>query len=154
MSNQLVPHAVDIRLRRNPIDLYPVPDTEIGAVQYWLMANLVVVIHFGFVCFVVAGGLLLLKWPWVALFHIPAALWGALIEFQGGICPLTPLENQYWQLAGQAGYAGGFIENYLLPVLYPAFLQRDIQIVLGTLVLGINIAIYSWVIQHAFSNSD
>ena len=119
---------------------------------YWLTANLLVVVHFGFVCFVVVGGLLVLKWRWMALLHIPAALWGILIEFFGWICPLTHLENQYWQLAGEAGYTGGFIGNYLLPILYPAILNSDIQMILGTFVLVINIAIYSWVIKCAISS--
>lgn len=123
------------------------PVLEKNRMPYWIAANLLVVVHFGFICFVVAGGLLALKWRWVILVHIPAMFWGALIEFQGWICPLTPLEKQYWQLAGQAGYTGGFIENYLLPILYPAFLQRDIQIILGTVVLIINIAVYGWVIK-------
>lgn len=123
------------------------PVLEKNRMFYWIAANLLVVVHLGFVCFVVAGGLLVLKWRWVILVHIPAMLWGALIEFQGWICPLTPLEQQFWQLAGQAGYTGGFIENYLLPILYPAFLQRDIQIILGTVVLLINIAVYGWVIK-------
>lgn len=120
---------------------------------YWLLANLLVLVHFGFVCFVVAGGLLLLRWRWAILLHIPAVLWGILIEFFGWICPLTPLENQFRQLAGQAGYTGGFIENYLLPILYPAFLERDIQIALGTFVLVINIAVYGWVIKRAIGTS-
>lgn len=115
--------------------------------HYWIAANLLVVVHFGFICFVVAGGLLVLKWRWMILIHLPAMLWGVLIEFQGWICPLTPLEQQFWQLAGQAGYTGGFIAHYLLPILYPAFLHRDIQIILGTLVLVINIAVYGWVIK-------
>jgi hypothetical protein len=118
-------------------------------VLYWFAANSLVVIHLGFVCFVVAGGLLVLRWRWISLIHLPAAVWGMLIEFQGGICPLTPLEKKLWELAGQAGYDGGFIEYYLLPVLYPAFLGRDLQLQLGTFVLAINIGIYGWVIMQA-----
>lgn len=119
---------------------------------YWILANLTVVLHAIFVCFVVAGGLLLLRWRWILFFHLPAAVWGALIEYQGWVCPLTPLEQQFRQMAGQAGYAGGFIEHYLLPLLYPRALSQDVQLVLGTLVIAINILIYGWLAKrHAFS---
>jgi hypothetical protein len=94
------------------------------------------------VLFVVAGGFLVLRKRWVMLLHLPAAAWGALIEFQGWICPLTPLENSLRQRGGQAGYGGGFVEHYLLPVLYPSALTRGIQLGLGILVLLINAAIY------------
>jgi hypothetical protein len=133
--------------------LYPEPVPWRRSVHYWLIANLLTLVHFGFICFVVAGGLLLFRRRWVAWLHIPAVLWGALIEFQGWICPLTPLENHFRQLAGQAGYYGGFIDNYLLPAMYPAFLHRDLQLVLGTLVLVINILVYGWVVKRMFANS-
>ena len=74
----------------------------------------------------------------------PAVLWGALIEFRGWICPLTPWEQRLRLAAGEAGYSGGFVEHYLLPVLYPAGLDRRAQIVLGTLVLAINVTLYGW----------
>jgi hypothetical protein len=86
-------------------------------VSYGALADLVVALHFGFVLFVVLGGLLVLRWRWVGLVHLPAAVWGAWIEFSGRICPLTPLENEYRRLGGEAGYTGGFIEHYILPVL-------------------------------------
>ena len=113
---------------------------------YWIAANSIIVLHLGFVCFVVLGGFLVLKWRWVVFVHIPAAVWGALIEYQGWLCPLTPLEQQLRQAGGQAGYSGGFIEHYLVPVLYPAYLNREVQIVLGTFVIVINIAVYGWLI--------
>ena len=109
---------------------------------YRILADLVVGVHALFVVFVVAGGLLALRWPWVAAAHLPAAVWGALIEFRGWICPLTPLEKSLRASAGQAGYAGGFIEHYLLPALYPAGLTRGVQLVLGSLVLAVNVVVY------------
>src|SRR5574337_273160 len=91
---------------------------------YLLIANLLVFLHLAFVGFVVLGALLVLRWPRLAWIQLPCALWGALIEFAGWGCPLTPLENRFRQLGGQAGYAGGFIEHYLLPILYPAAYGR------------------------------
>jgi len=113
---------------------------------YWLAAQLVVILHAGFVCFVVLGGCLAWRWRWVLFLHIPAILWGALIEFRGWICPLTPLEQWLRRAAGQAGYSGGFIEHYLLPVLYPSVLSREMQVFLGTCVVVINIVVYGWLI--------
>ena len=113
---------------------------------YRFLADLVVGLHALFVAFVVVGGLLALRWPWTAALHVPAAVWGALIEFRGWICPLTPLENSFRRAAGQAGYQGGFIEHYLLPVLYPAGLTRGVQLVLGTAVIMLNLLVYGVVV--------
>ena len=113
-----------------------------------LLADLVVVAHFLFVLFVVLGGLLVLRWPRVAYVHIPAAIWGAGIELAGGICPLTPLENSLRRQAGGAGYSGGFIEQYLLPVLYPTGLTRNVQVVLGVLVIAVNLGVYAYVFRR------
>jgi uncharacterized protein DUF2784 len=113
-----------------------------------MLADLIVVIHFLFVLFVLFGGLLVLRWPWVACLHIPAAVWGAWIEFTGRICPLTPLENSLRASAGEPGYQGGFIEHYILPVLYPSALTRNIQLVLGGLVVGLNLAIYGYLLRR------
>lgn len=110
---------------------------------YRSLADFVLVVHLGFVLFVVLGGLLVLRWRWVALVHVPAAVWGILIEYTGGICPLTPLENSLRRLGGEAGYSGGFIQHYIQPVLYPSGLTRGTQIVLGTLALLLNIAAYA-----------
>jgi hypothetical protein len=112
------------------------------------LADIVVGLHFLFVLFVVLGGLLVLRWPWVAYLHVPAAIWGAAIEFAGWICPLTPLEHWLRRQAGDAAYAGGFIEHYILPLLYPAALTRTIQISLGLLVLAVNLGVYTYVIRH------
>ena len=110
---------------------------------YRILADLVVVLHFAFVLFVVLGGLFALRWPRAAWIHLPAGLWGAGIEFLAGICPLTPLENHLRRLGGEAGYSGGFVEHYVLPVLYPAGLTHGIQLVLGTVVVVLNVAVYA-----------
>lgn len=115
---------------------------------YRILADIVVGVHALFVAFVVVGGLLTLRWPWLAAVHLPAAAWGALIEFQGWVCPLTPLEKSLRAAAGEAGYQGGFIEHYLLPVLYPAGLTRGVQLVLGTLVLVVNLVIYGVLLRR------
>lgn len=109
------------------------------------LADLVVVAHLGFVVFVIGGGLLLLRWPRLVWLHLPAALWGAAIEFSGGVCPLTPLENTLRAQAGEAGYPGGFVEHYLLPVLYPAQLTYAVQVWLGSVVIVVNLGVYAWV---------
>ena len=110
---------------------------------YRVAADLLVLVHLAFVVFVVAGGFAVLKWHWLALLHMPAAAWGALIEFRGWVCPLTPWENKLRQLAGQDGYPEGFIEHYIFPILYPPGLTREIQSTLGTAVVVINLVIYS-----------
>ena len=110
---------------------------------YRILADLVVILHFAFVLFVVLGGLFALRWPRAAWIHLPAALWGAGIELLAGICPLTPLENRLRRLGGEAGYSGGFVEHYVLPVLYPAGLTHDVQLVLGTVVVVLNVVIYA-----------
>ena len=112
---------------------------------YSFLAGLTVLIHLAFVMFVVAGGILLLRWRRLACVHIPCAVWGALISLGGWRCPLTPLEN-YWR--GQArlpGYEGSFIEHYLIPVLYPTSLTREIQVDLGMVVIALNAMIYGWI---------
>jgi len=109
---------------------------------YRVLADGVLLLHLLFILFVVGGGLLVLHWPRLAWVHVPAAAWGALIEFAGWVCPLTPLENALRQQAGAGGYRGGFIEHYLLPVVYPGALTREIQIGLGLAVVAINAAVY------------
>lgn len=109
---------------------------------------MVVGLHFLFVAFVVAGGFLAWRRPRLAWVHVPAAIWGALIEFLGWICPLTPLENHFRRLAGDAGYAGGFIEHYLIPVIYPAGLTPAIQVALGIAVLAVNGVAYGMLLRR------
>lgn len=116
---------------------------------YRSAADAVVVVHTLFVVFVVAGGLLVLRWPRLAWGHLPAAVWGALIEFTGMICPLTPLEKWLRVRAGGAAYDGGFIEHYLLPVLYPPGLTRGTQLMLGLVVVVINLGVYGYLLRRA-----
>jgi hypothetical protein len=120
---------------------------------YRVLADLVVGMHALFVAFVVLGGLLALRWPWIAAAHLPAAVWGALIELRGWVCPLTPLEKSLRAAAGDAGYQGGFIEHYLLPVLYPAGLTRDVQLTLGSLVIAVNLVIYGIVLRRRMAGA-
>ena len=115
---------------------------------YGIAADVVVLLHALFVAFVVAGGLLLLRWPRLVFAHLPAAIWGALIEFTGVICPLTPFEKWLRIRAGEAAYEGGFIQHYLLPILYPPGLTRGTQIVLGAIVVVINLAVYGLLLRR------
>lgn len=120
-----------------------------------LAADLVVLLHFAFILFVVLGGFLALKWRRLAWVHVPAALWGALIEFSGWICPLTPLENWLRQAGGSQGYASGFVEHYLLPLIYPADLTRELQLGLGLGVLVLNGLVYAvWYAQGKKKGGD
>ncbi len=109
---------------------------------YLFLANSILTIHLLFIVFVVFGGLLVFYLRWIVWLHIPAFLWGALIEFSGWICPLTPLENHFRRLAGQGGYDSGFIHNYLLKIIYPDGLTPQIQIFLGFGILIINLFVY------------
>lgn len=118
-------------------------------VHYGLLADLTVLLHAAFILFAVLGGLLAVRWPRIAWLHLPAVAWAAFIEFSGRICPLTPLENHYRELAGESGYTGGFIEHYILPVIYPAGLTRNIQLGLGLGVLVVNIVAYVIVIRRS-----
>jgi len=112
-----------------------------------VLADAVVFMHFGFVLFVGFGGFLVLGWPRVAWAHVPATMWGVVVELGDLTCPLTPLEN--WLRAhGDQGCADGFVEHYLAAVLYPAALTRDEQLALGVLVLVVNVLIYSQVIRR------
>lgn len=105
------------------------------------LADLIVFIHFSFIFFVIFGGFLVLKWRKLIWLHLPAAMWGALIEFAGWICPLTSLENQLRSASG-GGYASSFIEHYIIPVIYPAALTRKIQMSLGLAVILLNLFVY------------
>ena len=109
---------------------------------YGALADAVVAVHFLFVLFVLFGGLLVLRWRWVRWLHLPAAAWGALIEFAGWTCPLTPLEKWLRRQGSGAGYEGGFIEHYILPILYPRARTRNTQLVLGLVVVLLNLFIY------------
>jgi hypothetical protein len=119
-----------------------------NAMPFRLLADAVVVVHLAFVVFVVCGGLLVLWRRWMAFVHLPAAAWGVFIEFSGRICPLTPLENHLRALGGGAAYSGDFVERYLMPVLYPPGLRRDVQIALGLFALAINAGVYFHVLRR------
>ena len=112
---------------------------------YEALADSVLVLHLCFILFVVLGGLLVLKWPRVAWVHLPAAAWGGLVEIIGWICPLTPLEIAFRRAAGGAAYDTTFLERYLVPIVYPSALTREMQMVLGLFVLGLNVAVYGFV---------
>ena len=111
-----------------------------------LAADAVVWLHLAFILFVLFGALVVLCWPRVAWLHVPAVTWGAAVELLHLYCPLTPLENRLREAAGQAGYTGGFVEHYLIPVIYPAGLTPQVQLWLGAVVLLINVPVYLWLI--------
>lgn len=109
---------------------------------YRLLADAVLILHGLFVAFVVFGGPLAL-WRWrLAYLHLPALAWGAMVIGMGWICPLTPLEVSLRQQAGQQGYAGGFIEHYVLAVIYPDGLTRGVQILLAVALVTGNLLVY------------
>ena len=112
---------------------------------YRALADLVLVLHLAFIVFALAGGLLALRWRWAPLVHLPAALWGVLVQVSGRVCPLTPLENALRSAAGDAGYAGGFIEHYLVPTIYPVALSPQVGLLLASLVVLANALAYSMV---------
>ena len=113
---------------------------------YRLAADAVVVIHLLFIVFVLFGGLLVLRWRWLMVLHVPAMIWGAAVEFLHLYCPLTPLENALRAQAGIQGYDAGFIEHYLIPLIYPAGLTPQIQLWLGAVVLVCNLLVYGWLV--------
>lgn len=108
-------------------------------------ADAMLVLHLAFIVFALFGGLLALRWPRLAWLHLAAATWAVGIECLGGICPLTTIEQRLLRAAGEAGYRGGFVEHYLVPLIYPPGLTRTHQTVLGAIVLAVNVAIYAWV---------
>jgi hypothetical protein len=120
---------------------------------YDALADLVLVVHLAFIVFVVVGGLLALRWQRAPLLHLPAALWGVFIEVAGGVCPLTPLENALRRAADSAGYGGGFVEHYLVPVVYPPGLSHPAQLALAGLVVGVNALVY-WIVWRRRRGRD
>jgi hypothetical protein len=113
-----------------------------------LAADAVLLLHLAFIAFVVGGALLALRWRWIPWLQLPAAAWGVFIELSGGVCPLTTWEDQLRALAGQSGQADSFVERYLLPVIYPAGLGRDLQAVLAAIVVAANVALYAAVVYR------
>jgi Protein of Unknown function (DUF2784) len=118
-------------------------------VLYRLLANVVVALHGLFIAFVLLGAFLVWRWRWVAAVHLPCAAWGVLIEYRHWVCPLTPLETHLRARAGEQGYHGGFIEHYIMPVVYPGGLTPQVQVVLGTIVLVVNLCVYGFLIRQS-----
>lgn len=114
---------------------------------YNVLANIVLLIHLGFIIFVLCGGFFGFWWRKVVVLHIPAVLWGAFVEFSGWICPLTPLENRFRIKAGELGYSGGFVENYIQPLIYIEGLTAEMQFVFGSVVILLNLFVYGWIIK-------
>ena len=111
-----------------------------------LAADATLVLHLAFIAFALFGALLALRWRWIPLLQLPAAAWGVWIELSGGICPLTHAENAFRATAGQGGYGDSFVERYLLPIIYPAGLTSDVQVVLAAVVLFANLATYGFIL--------
>ena len=109
---------------------------------YRVLATTVAIVHFAFILFVVLGGVFVLRWPRVAWLHVPAAIWGALIELAGWYCPLTNLENHFLRKAGRAGYTEGFVAHYLFAIIYPSGLTRGFEVAIGLFVVAVNATIY------------
>lgn len=116
-----------------------------------IAADAVLVLHLGFIVFALFGAVLALRWRWLPLVHLPAAAWGLFVELSGRVCPLTWLENHFRVRAGRAGYSESFIEHYLLAVIYPPGLTREIQFALAGVVLAVNAAIYTWLLLRGRS---
>ena len=110
--------------------------------MYNVLANAILLAHLLFIAFVICGGLLVIRCPRLTVVHLPAAVWGAVVEIFGWVCPLTPLENHFSLLAGNSSYSGDFIARYLIPVIYPENLTATIQQVFGGLVIIINLIFY------------
>src|SRR5690606_6218614 len=120
--------------------------------MFWrIAADALVLLHLGFILFVLLGGLLLLRWPRLLCLHLPAVAWGIVMECLHLGCPLTPWENNLRRMAGQAGYEDGFIEHYLIPLIYPAGLTPQIQLWLGSIVLLVNLSVYACLIWRRHS---
>ena len=111
-----------------------------------LLSDVVVLLHLVFILFAVLGGIFVIWWRRILWLHLPAVAWAAWIEFSGGICPLTYLENWLLVKSGLGGYHGDFITHYIMPVVYPPNLTRQIQITMAAGVIIVNIVIYAFVI--------
>lgn len=117
-----------------------------------LAAETVLLAHLAFIVFALLGAVLAVWWRRIVIVHLPAAAWGAWVEISGRVCPLTLLENYLRIKAGQSGYAESFIEHYLLAIIYPAGLTRDIQFALAAAVIAVNLAIYGWLLVRRHSS--
>ena len=121
--------------------------------MYLLFADLIVILHLGFIVFAALGALLAFKWPRLVWLHLPAVIWAAITEFMGLICPLTPLENWLRQQAGADSYQTSFISHYLLPLIYPPGLTPSIQWLLGGILVMLNVLIYAWLYTYKYKQA-
>jgi len=122
-------------------------------VGYRFLADLTLVIHLCFILFILFGGLLCLFRTGMAWLHLPAVSWGVWVEWSAWICPLTPLENHFRKLASRQGFTGGFIEHYLVPVIYPDYLNVSLQWVMGAVVVLVNLVVYLFVLNRIRKHS-
>ena len=121
---------------------------------YGLLADIIVIIHLGFVLFAIFGGCVVYRWKKVLVFHLGAVVWAVVVEVLGLSCPLTPLENRFRQMAGQTGYETDFVGRYLMPVLYPEGITRETQILFGFTVLAINVLVYAFLWRRLRANKN
>ncbi|MCW8854945.1 MAG: DUF2784 domain-containing protein [Gammaproteobacteria bacterium] len=121
--------------------------------KYQLAADFIVILHFAFIVFVIGGAFLVFRWRWIIWLHIPAVIWGAVIEISGWICPLTPVENSLRKAAGAEFYSADFIEHYLLPVIYPAGFSHEVFTVIGVALILINVILYTIYFVYRKDNS-
>lgn len=115
---------------------------------YRLVAEGVLLLHLAFIVFVILGAAVVARWHWLVFVHVPAATWGFFVEFTGRVCPLTYAENYLRIKSGESGYTESFIEHYLLAIIYPAGLTREIQFILAAVGVVINVAIYGWLLYR------
>ncbi len=113
-----------------------------------LAADATLVLHLAFIAFALFGAVLALRWRWVPFVQLPAAAWGIYVELSGRLCPLTHIENHFRAMAGQGGYSESFVERYLLTIVYPEGLSRDVQSVLAAIVVVVNVAIYGFIVSR------
>jgi len=119
---------------------------------FQLAADFIIVLHFTFILFVLVGGILVLKWRWLIWLHLPAVIWGALISFMGWICPLTPLENMLRQAGGGEVYLTGFIEQYIVPLIYPSGFNHEMFVAIGLFVVVVNVIVYAFIFNKRGKN--
>ena len=121
---------------------------------YRVLTEVTVLVHFGCLLFVVAGGLLVWRHAWIAVPHLFAVAGGVYVEAMPGIiCPLTPVENRFAELAGRQGYTGSFVEHYLVPIIYPDGLTRSVQCALAGFVLGVNVVAYALLLRRRLARA-
>jgi len=147
-AGRLIPPVARADRRSAPASRLGLSASARPTVLHRISADAVLLLHLAFILFVLFGALLALKWRWMPWVHLPAASWGMFVEVSGRVCPLTPLENRLRAHAGEAGYEGGFIEHYLLALIYPDGLTREIQFVLAAVVLLVNALLYAWLLKR------